>query len=394
MSRARVLKSPSHDGIRLRGVFSVFLLAVLAACQGPVRPVLPEPERALPEPIQAPEPLKPPPAPLPEPPPAEPELDLYQRLRAQLGTDHCDASAEQQRWVRLYAPGPQSFSAQLAPMLPLLDYVLQQIEAADLPGEFALIPIIESSYRPQARSPQGPVGLWQFTANTARGFGLQVTAAHDERLSVVDATDAALDLLGDLQQSHGDWVLAAAGFNAGAFRIRKLLEQGPAPEPGELPPGLARGTYEYVQKLKAWACMLSTPERFGLELPDPQSFERLRRVSAPAEVQRLALLAEISGKSADALRSLNPLLRPQALRRGESELLLPENAAAELLQFVELARRGEASLPPPRFHIVDAGETLSKIARRYQVPLAELMRFNRLTAASILRIGQELRLEP
>ena len=43
----------------------------------------------------------------------------------------------------------------------------------------------------------------------------------------------------------------------------------------KLPKGLARGTYEYIEKLKAWACMLSEPERFGLTLPASDAFEIL-----------------------------------------------------------------------------------------------------------------------
>lgn len=372
---------------------ALLLMMALAGCQAPTRPEPPAPVEPPAAPLAAPEAM---PAPPPEPPPPPPPPpDVFERLRAQLGSDHCAEDGRQAQWVRLYAPRPERFGARIVPMLPLLDYVLDQIEAAGLPGEFALIPIIESSYRPQARSPAGPAGMWQFTADTARHFGLSVSGERDERLSVVDATEAALQHLGQLQAEHGDWALAAAGYNAGAFRVRKLLERLDAPPPpGQLPQGLARGTYEYVEKLKAWACMLSEPERFGIALPDADSFEPLARVTAPPRMQRLDLLSEASGLNAEALRSLNPLLRPAAPARGDKDLLLPENAAAELIAFMDRVKRGEIPLPEPRLHTVVSGETLSVIARRHGLSVAELQQWNGLGAKSVLRIGQVLRLEP
>jgi membrane-bound lytic murein transglycosylase D len=379
---------------RARTFIGIAALVLLTACQIPVKPVAVPPEAAIQTPVT--EVIKPTIAPkqAPEPEPLPVELDLYARLQAQLGGDHCDDSPEQQRWTQLYASRPERFEQRIAPMLPLLDYVLAQLENADLPGEFALIPIIESDYRPTARSAQGPAGMWQFTADTARHFGLAVGGDRDERLSVIAATDAAVTMLSQLHGSHGDWVLAAAGYNAGPYRVRKLLERSPVTAEGELPIGLSRTTYDYVEKLRAWACMLSAPERFGIDLPDPTSLTRLTRVQAPSRLQRLPLLSEASGLSAEVLRSLNPLLRSTAPARSDRDLLLPEDAAAELLSFVARVQNGEVPLPEPRFHTVKAGDTLGAIARREGVLLTDLLRWNGLTASSVLRIGQVLRLEP
>jgi membrane-bound lytic murein transglycosylase D len=378
-------------GLRI-GAFALACL-VLVGCQVPRRPEPVEPE-PLPAPA-APRERKPVSPPTPPPPPPQPTPDLFERLRARLQHQDCEPSAEQQRWVNLYAPRPDRFGQRLAPMLPLLEYVLSRIEAEDLPGEFALIPIIESSYQPQARSSAGPAGLWQFSADTARAFGLKVDAGTDERLAPVEATSAALDLLGGLQQTHGDWVLAAAGFNAGAYRISRLLQRTAPPAAGQLPHGLARGTYDYVGKLKAWACMLGQPHRFGIVLPDPDQVPRLESVRTPARLQRLPLLSEVSGLSGEALRSLNPLLRTQAPARSERELLLPEDAAADLLEFIDRLRRGEVNVPsPPRTYTVRAGDTLSAIAARNGLSVSELARINELKIGGLLRIGQQLRLEP
>ena len=52
--------------------------------------------------------------------------------------------------------------------LVLFGYVVEELRKANLPTEFALIPFVESGYRPNARNGSGPTGLWQFIATTAR----------------------------------------------------------------------------------------------------------------------------------------------------------------------------------------------------------------------------------
>jgi LysM repeat protein len=45
-------------------------------------------------------------------------------------------------------------------------------------------------------------------------------------------------------------------------------------------------------------------------------------------------------------------------------------------------------------HRVARGETLSQIARRYQVSLAELLDYNDMTMRSVIRVGQVINIPP
>ncbi|HPZ81482.1 MAG TPA: LysM peptidoglycan-binding domain-containing protein, partial [Candidatus Atribacteria bacterium] len=45
------------------------------------------------------------------------------------------------------------------------------------------------------------------------------------------------------------------------------------------------------------------------------------------------------------------------------------------------------------YHVVEPGDTLWAISRRYQIPLKELLQLNNLTEQSVLRVGQKIKLE-
>ena len=93
-----------------------------------------------------------------------------------------------------------------------------------MPGEFALIPIVESWYRPDAVGPGGPAGMWQMISSTARNHGIHIQAGYDGRLSPVESTDAALSYLEALSALFkGEWRTMAMGYNAGEYRILRAF---------------------------------------------------------------------------------------------------------------------------------------------------------------------------
>ena len=56
---------------------------------------------------------------------------------------------------------------------------------------FFCIPLIESHFVNQTRGKNAPSGLWQITAETARGLRLRNDEFIDERLDLIKSTDAA-----------------------------------------------------------------------------------------------------------------------------------------------------------------------------------------------------------
>lgn len=324
---------------------------------------------------------------------------LFERLAASFTPPVCVRGEHNRQWRRRYAGNPAGFERQLRDALPLLAYVVEAVEARDLPGEFALVPIVESGYRPEARGPGGPAGLWQMIGSTARNHGVQVGRAYDGRLSPADATDAALDYLAVLHAEFDDWRATAMAYNAGEGRLRRAIaRQGDARVSGErrLPAGLSSVTYAYVAKLHALACLIAEPARHGITLPtDPFIPLEVRR--APDGTVGLDALARAWGTTPGTLARWNP-----AYRSGIPPSGTPRRLLAPVVSPVDSDVPGEARSAttdagvarggsPPREHIVRSGDTLWRIARRYGTTVRALADHNDLDASRPLRIGRILR---
>lgn len=104
----------------------------------------------------------------------------------------------------------------------------KQIEAkfaeAGIPRFFALIPYAESKFNPSSRG-YGTAGLWQFTKQSARNFGLKVTKEEDQRLDIDRSTDAAIRYIKSLKQQFGSWYLVDFAYAMGEGKLKQLIKR-------------------------------------------------------------------------------------------------------------------------------------------------------------------------
>jgi membrane-bound lytic murein transglycosylase D len=321
---------------------------------------------------------------------------------------------------------------------------VESLRASHLPTEFALIPFVESGYKPAARSPQGPAGLWQMIAITARNHKVPIRAGYDGRLSPVDSTAAAVRYLKTLHGMFaGDWRLAVMAYNAGEYRVLGALKRGGQVARNATPetlPGLSPITQAYVRKLHALSCLLeqANDRDEWLQLLD-RPVPRLQAVAVPEGITDIASWARRNGQDAAQLQRLNPAYVGGRLSRvdGKPARLLamdtsgsgthgttasgaldsaPTGANAATSPIAPAASPVAAGVEPPpavdaaeikvatsgdsassfiavgipRRHTVVRGDSPWKIASRYGIRVADLQQRNGLSEASVLRPGKVL----
>lgn len=112
--------------------------------------------------------------------------------------------------------------SQSAAYFPIYEKIFKD---RNVPVEMKYISVIESSLNPNAVSPVGATGLWQFMAGTARLYGLNVSDYQDDRKDVYKACNAAASFLIDSYLLYDDWLLAIASYNCGRNNIRWAIDK-------------------------------------------------------------------------------------------------------------------------------------------------------------------------
>ncbi len=339
--------------------------------------------------------------------------EIYEQFRGGLADPTCDASATSARWKKHFGHAPGQLARVNGDLLPLFGYVVDSLRSAGLPTEFALIPFVESGYKPGARSASGPAGLWQFIGVTARNHGVAMRPGYDGRLSPVDSTQAAVRYLKTLNGMFGgDWRLAVMGYNAGEYRILQSMRRAGMnaqnAKPAQLP-GLSGITYAYVEKLHALACIFQQADDREewlrtLDRPVP----RLAPQTLPGDVANLDAWAVRQGYDSALLRRLNPALAAGVTRGGKQlRVLAPSDAkAGSAIDYIAKdptpsatgsSALANASMPgnpgASGTHTVRRGESAWTIARRYGLKSQELLSRNGLSGTAVLRPGMVLKLD-
>lgn len=378
----------------MSGKTIALLASVLFAGGCQIAPIPPAPPDATPV-VEVAEAAPSPPPVVPEtseeaaaPAPAAPG-NLWERLRAKfvLPDKH---RPEVRNATRRYA-GRQTDLDRIAQRAePYLHLIAEAVDARDMPTEIALLPTIESAFRPFAYSRVRAAGLWQFIPSTGRHFGLKQTWWYDGRRDVHAATNAALDYLKRLRRRFGgDWLLALAAYNCGEGTVAKAIRHnrrhGRPTDFWSL--DLPRETRNYVPSLLALSRVVADPERFGIRLRPIPDTPYLTQVDVGGQID-LTLVAELSGLPVRDIHRYNPGFNRFATDpHGPHQLLLPIAVAPTFEAKLD-------TLPTEqrlrwKHHSVRKGESLSLIAKRYDTSVTALRTLNRLPG-NLIAVGQTL----
>lgn len=316
--------------------------------------------------------------------------DLWDRIRAGLRLPEPDTAlvARHEKW---FARNPEYIKRMVTRARLYLYYIVEEVEKRKMPMEIALLPAIESSYKPHAYSRARAAGLWQFIPSTGRVYGLHNDWWYDGRRDVVSATNAALDYLQSLSESFdGDWALALASYNAGERRVRGARKynrkRGRDDDYIHLRT-LKPETRNYVPKLIAFSKIVADPEAYGITLEPIPNEPYFAEIETGSQID-LGVAAKLADIPLGDLYDINPGHKRWATSpSGPHRLLVPADK-------LEALRTALAELPEDqrvqwRRHHVRQGDALSTIARRYGVSVNSIKNANRIRGNRI-RAGSSL----
>lgn len=315
--------------------------------------------------------------------------DLWDRIRAgyDLPAVNSKHVAEYERW---YSSRPQYIERLINRAAPYLYYITTQVEQRNMPMEIALLPAIESAFKPHALSSAKAVGLWQFIPATGRHYGLKQNWWYDGRKDIYSSTKAALNYLEKLNADFdGDWLLALASYNAGEGTVSRAImanqRKGKSTHYTNLK--LRSETVRYVPKLIAFSNIIKNPEKYGLKIarvPNEPYFDVIRLNS---QIE-LAVVADAANIPIKELELLNPGFKRWATDpAGPHHLLVAASTA-------EMVADAIAGIPQHKrvrwaHYKVRKGDTLSGIAVSHGISVASLKKTNKLESSRI-SINQDL----
>lgn len=321
----------------------------------------------------------------------------------------------------------------------------EALSKEDMPLELKYLPIIESALNPNAVSPAGAAGLWQFILSTGRGMGLEVNSLIDERRDTYKASQKAAEFLKSLYKTYGDWSLAIAAYNCGPGNVNKAIRRsgGGKKDYWEIYNYLPKETRGYVPAFIAAAYVMNYHNEHGIS----SALAKKPILTDTVWVkQRLNFkqISDVIDLEVEALETLNPQYRKNIIPGSYNKpyvLILPskqvysylmsENTISlhdaeeyalrktaepgvirneqnsdltdgELPQTVnEVAQNtknvstddnvGYTSKEEVIIHEVKSGETLKSIANKYGTNTSRIKKDNNLTSNVVSR-GQSLKI--
>ena len=299
---------------------------------------------------------------------------------------------EVQMWIKQFTgPGKAGFERHLErgeTLRPIIESVLID---KGMPTDLYYLALIESGFRPSARSHKAAVGVWQFMKGTGKRYGLRSNYYVDERRDPIRATIAASGYLSDLYRVFQSWFLAFSAYSTGEGRVLNAIMRHETRNYWKLleKKALHRETRNYVPKFIAAAWVARNAEKYGIRLPGPTPWPELQGVRVPSGIS-LAKVSSVTGITLKDIKMYNPHLLRGVIPPGRSSysLWLPK---FQVSQDTELAllklksvRRAESPALADGSYRIKRGDSLYSIARKFGVSSGELKNYNNLKSNRLI----------
>ena len=327
-------------------------------------------------------------------------------------------------------------------------FVIEELENAKLPIELAFLPYIESNYDPFSISSSGAVGMWQFMPRTGRTYDLERSWWNEDRHDPFKSTSAAIKYLKYLYERFDqDLYLTLAAYNAGPSfldrQIKRNQRRGLNTDYWSL--DLPIQTRNYVPKFIAIKELIINSDQYDIELPFIPYEPVVAKIEIPGQVEILTLSEYLNIKpellyklnagytkwaSAPSEKSVfyipieqydyfqtseNPFSDSNQINwishtveSGDSLWSLARKYDTEVriireINFLEndllsinttllipLSKTESNNFIPYEMHIVSEGDSLWRLAKKYNLEVIDIARMNNIDVNSYLQLGQQL----
>jgi membrane-bound lytic murein transglycosylase D len=305
-------------------------------------------------------------------------------------------------------------------------WIEERLRYYNLPEDLKYVAIVESDLLPNACSPKGAAGPWQFMPSTGAAYGLTQQGSCDRRYDFERSTESAFRLLRDLYARHKNWALALAAYNCGDRRIYDEMRTQHVTDYYHL--RLPQETERYVIRILAVKAVLGNPTQYGYTLPKGWGYPELKldrvtvNLASSVSIQNIANTAGITYRE---FKRLNPEFRADDVPSGTHELKFPAGtgktfeknfnpakiaSSSPVVSNTEATEKADEYTPPPtgstpspkaqaakpaapasKTHTVQKGETLYSIAQHYKMSVQELRDANNIKGNTVTT-GQKLRI--
>ncbi|MBD3162929.1 MAG: transglycosylase SLT domain-containing protein [Candidatus Eisenbacteria bacterium] len=272
----------------------------------------------------------------------------------------------------------------------------------EIPTELAVLPHVESSFNPYARSKAGAVGAWQFTAGTGKRY-LRIDRHLDERHDIYVSTHAAARYLRDAHAKIGAWPLTVTAYNHGVNGVLRAQRELGTSDIGRMireydGPYFGFASKNFYAEFLAALRIARDPDAYFTNLAfEPE--EEVDHFVLPSP-SRFPALARAFGCDEEELRALNPALADRVVsgRWGApagAVINVPRDRVPDLAEAYLALPEGDRNVPiePDRYR-VRWGDTLSSIARKHGVSVADLQEFNGMGRSTRILAGQRIEIPP
>ena len=213
----------------------------------------------------------------------------------------------------------RTFRTSLETSLRYQDLMDSVFKAEGVPARLKFLAHVESRYNPEAVSPAGAAGMWQFLKSSGSRY-LVIDERVDERFDPRASTLAAARFLKACRNYMSSWPLAIMAYNNGPGQMLDAVKETGSRDPSEIIRNYQAGSFGRVSR-NYYAMFLAAS---SLGMKADELFPGFRKAKSPEPaIKTLKMEHEwtprqlriLSGYSTAVLMKYNPALRPVVFER-------------------------------------------------------------------------------